>query len=1340
MTSCSTKCYFQASIMCTDSSNVNEPTVTWDSGTTPTITYKYNTASTSQYINLTTQTLVGDYKINFKYSFLFSYDIQSSCKTTPTSISITPIEPLSYNFLDDSYTTIVSITGLDSTFGPVKEFDLTCPLFIKCTLKYEQLRYRLRFYGAPTSYASLWSFKVCLGSTQRDFTIASPINAINFTYSDISYYVPDKAMGKFIYPQYSFNVESNQNIPPYLILKNNAESLPLSKPYPIKSINGISTYMGSFIYPENYVNTTFTLNAQTLDIELKPTSSLVYIKSSVTSLKSANNPLSIFTVSSTETDVYGPIPLYYGLNYGNKKVINSPFSTINGDNNQLQQAFSFLIFKSSASLFQEKISYNTVQLNINNAKETSASPTIIEALSAKSLANDNQLIITIQFTCPNGLLFISTQRIINEMTVLDEVFYYHQDFNIISGDYKSGTVELLYNYKYTDNSTNETNLKDKMKFNIILYDLSLNSIRLTKGEYFSISPNKYLSFPTGFDLNSNFATSDIKSVSFLFNNIDLTNNSGYNIMYIKLSGQVQSLKLTIKPQFEVFEIFGTWNQTSLAYQFIFYLPGNIMPGVLSYSLSLPTSNYIFNTQLPSAYQLNIISNNTDLSGPIFKSITKIPYSEGTKEIGWKVTIEDLTNGYKDGFVIITSSVDNKIYNISITPPIILYSFDYYIKVILPTDIITQDYFISQVVFYDNQGVNSTYESNSFNDFYQYTNPFINYVTDNKINVISVTGRKATVSPTSKLVEITVSPNELIFGKDNFVSIKLSLDNPNFLISKPVVYLTSSNIEIIECKTEQETSANKTHSFFVCNKVIASGFGYPLGFGLSVHNIYSSDGNINGYASDILKENNLQYHIPYGITYQEVPSISRKSAFSSEGGALYLYGKSLTKCTAFQVEGFSPVLNIPVYNSQVSISLEGTFSSPFNITCVYNGGSTFTTVNPIITKYYTDPIISSESSEELPTNEPQKCLNNCGGQLNGYCSSKGCVCYSPYIGEDCSSQVIVVTPDINGTTPVVTFPNITDPGNINPNNTDITKSLINIVELREIDIFGKIVKAYPLNVWIAKQSSKYVYQYQASIESDGFITSITTQVEWFDRDTNLTFANQKVKIVKSSVKYTIDITFYKFISQLNSLQLVMKASLNSTQSNNVCSTKQFGQTVDDNSDYIKLSIQNISLYGRFVKRAIVDGTPRSCSNILLDNSMNLIQKQSNSSQTYIGIQIPYFRNNVKIDPDFSVLIDSDNKNNKGNKDSVCKYSDSGEPIENSDNSNGGEEKGLSKTKIAGIVIGSVAFVVAALFAGGYSIYRKKKIAKQMAPINVKLTKVNNSSSNMDNNNYLKPCIH
>ncbi|EGC38209.1 hypothetical protein DICPUDRAFT_29106 [Dictyostelium purpureum] len=153
---------------------------------------------------------------------------------------------------------------------------------------------------------------------------------------------------------------------------------------------------------------------------------------------------------------------------------------------------------------------------------------------------------------------------------------------------------------------------------------------------------------------------------------------------------------------------------------------------------------------------------------------------------------------------------------------------------------------------------------------------------------------------------------------------------------------------------------------------------------------------------------------------------------------------------------------------------------------------------------------------------------------------------------------------------------------------------------------------------------------------------------------------------------------------------------SFESNSVksCSNKEFGETTQgDNSNYIKIQIDNKSLYGRFIKRGVVDQDRLVLlTNSLLDESMNAIQSPS-QSQSFIGISIPAFSDHVVIDPDFSVLLDSNSASSNPN--SVCK------PKQNNS---------LSATKLSGIIIGSVCFAAVVVASVVYAVKRKKEMIR------------------------------
>ncbi|KAF2068252.1 hypothetical protein CYY_010421, partial [Polysphondylium violaceum] len=133
----------------------------------------------------------------------------------------------------------------------------------------------------------------------------------------------------------------------------------------------------------------------------------------------------------------------------------------------------------------------------------------------------------------------------------------------------------------------------------------------------------------------------------------------------------------------------------------------------------------------------------------------------------------------------------------------------------------------------------------------------------------------------------------------------------------------------------------------------------------------------------------------------------------------------------------------------------------------------------------------------------------------------------------------------------------------------------------------------------------------------------------------------------------------------------------------------GNTTTSNSDYIKLQVDDHSLYGRFIKRGVIDGRIVSVTNNLLPN-YNSESNQFNNVQSYIGIGIQYYHELVQIDPDFSVLVDQRPAVDSVN--SVCSSK---------------SKSKISKAQLAGIIIGSVAFAAIIVTMTAYVLYQRKE---------------------------------
>ncbi|KAN0040613.1 hypothetical protein ACTA71_008951 [Dictyostelium dimigraforme] len=339
---------------------------------------------------------------------------------------------------------------------------------------------------------------------------------------------------------------------------------------------------------------------------------------------------------------------------------------------------------------------------------------------------------------------------------------------------------------------------------------------------------------------------------------------------------------------------------------------------------------------------------------------------------------------------------------------------------------------------------------------------------------------------------------------------------------------------------------------------------------------------------------------------------------------------------------------------------------------------------------------------ITPNAPKQCIDNCGGPDQGLCVSSGCSCISPWIGNDCKSKIVFIPqPSTNYSDPSIEIPLFETYNNTNnETETKLFHSLISIVKLRELDFNSNEINSFSFKEWEYYKINNEISQYKTNFINFGFTTNITVTLQWFNNDSTIEFGNQIINMNPSTIKYTVEISEYKFSSKLNQLQLIMKASISVNKTYEICSDKDFGETSNgDNSNFLKIQVDNHSLYGRFIKRALIDSIPRSIDNVQLDSSMKIVDSAS-LSQSYIGISVPYFKRNIVLDPDFSLLVGS----SPSSDNSICSYN----------------LNYFSKTKIAAIVIGGFVGIASISTMVIYSYYKTKHDRNVINELRLKIT--------------------
>ncbi|KAM9995145.1 hypothetical protein ACTFIY_001313 [Dictyostelium cf. discoideum] len=484
--------------------------------------------------------------------------------------------------------------------------------------------------------------------------------------------------------------------------------------------------------------------------------------------------------------------------------------------------------------------------------------------------------------------------------------------------------------------------------------------------------------------------------------------------------------------------------------------------------------------------------------------------------------------------------------------------------------------------------------------------------------------------------------------------------------------------------------------------------FSIGPGIGIHNVEIINGNSSYLAYDSFEyQCNTNCSPPHGKCNLTLGSckcdtqtngtncenstlfLNNIDSTDENGGTTYLYGYfGITTSNLSIMVGDRDCINIEQLNETL-------------IKCDVGKGSGFKdvilkdrdlTVNVLNLFQYFAPIT---------TNPPKQCIDNCGAPNNGICTSTGCVCISPWIGNDCKSKIISIPqPSLNYSNPITDILLID-----NKVDTKLFRSLISIVKLRELDFQSKQLTSYTFIEWEYFKVNESTNQYKSNITNLGLTTFITVTLQWFENETNVVFANQNIKMNPSSIKYTIEISEYKFRSNLNQLQLVMMASLSVNKTNDICSNKEFSETSSgDDSNYLKIQIEDHSLYGRFIKRALIDSIPRSIDNVPLDSSMNQVDSSS-LSQSYIGISVPYFKKQIIIDPDFSVLLSSSSDSFKSES-SICSFN---------------KESKFSGGLISAIVLCSFFVFASLITMVAYSYYKKRYNRNIVKEIKIKLSK-------------------
>ncbi|KYQ94226.1 EGF-like domain-containing protein [Tieghemostelium lacteum] len=891
-------------------------------------------------------------------------------------------------------------------------------------------------------------------------------------------------------------------------------------------------------------------------------------------------------------------------------------------------------------------------------------------------------------------------------------------FNLIQGTEYNGTWGLIYDYF-------PSHCPISLDYGVINND----NYKYNPEDFYLVNPAKKL--PARFEPILYFTLDDVVDFWFLKNSVDVSSTAYVNSVFFKLSRpeKIFNFQLVMIRNGRNDQVFSSvWDDTTMAYRIDFTLAQRLFTGEVYYTIQfgnkLDTSSprldwATFQTKFNDTAKLSVFSTDADVLGPRVISISNLPTNDNIitisedSQIGFEIQIVDYItshgseSGFKSGYAVINYLGFD--YNVDILSPISgdIYNFTASVWFNVSGRVTSIPLTLKDIVLFDNANNSLSMAQTT------HTVDFPHTVTvTNNINQIDNTGPVSQTMNVSPAILDTSTVSRILNVTYQFGDLNSGIYiDPNAYIVVTTGLNMYFNFPVISVLEADQFNSVAT-------------FSGELPYGtleIAVTSLYGVS-NYAGFHATILSG------LAVSFTFTTSPYIDSSSTvtFASQKVSLYGYymGEIQDATYTFKYVGesgartISPTAGMGLYH----VLPIPAGSKPF--TLQLQTSSNVSNIFEIV------PIPTPVSPTSEPAPEPPKCLGDpvCGGS-NGECTPNGCKCVIPWIGNDCQSrQIIIPQPNVNNTSPST---GVDYEGELPNGETVAFSTFVSLIEIRELNHNNEVIERYPFTNWIftnlTTSTSSPQYLYSTSIikpnqninfkispnsnpikdtQQDIVVTQIGVQMEWFTEATNISFANENIQMLPSTIKYNVNLSPYPFESSLNTLVLVFKASIQLQDLNaDSCSYQENGTVSDSDNqmEYVKLQINSQSLYARFIKRAVIDGRPRKISNQILESDT---QQQSNSATTLIGVNIPNYGEKAILDPDFSLLVDVAPASDKQNP--ICVY-------HKPDNS-------LTKAQLAGIIIGATVFGIAVVVMIVYGIYTAHMKKKNLANLQKKLDQI------------------
>eukprot|EP01113_Clastostelium_recurvatum_P039835 TRINITY_DN6132_c0_g1_i1.p1 TRINITY_DN6132_c0_g1~~TRINITY_DN6132_c0_g1_i1.p1 ORF type:complete len:1145 (+),score=203.60 TRINITY_DN6132_c0_g1_i1:82-3435(+) len=310
--------------------------------------------------------------------------------------------------------------------------------------------------------------------------------------------------------------------------------------------------------------------------------------------------------------------------------------------------------------------------------------------------------------------------------------------------------------------------------------------------------------------------------------------------------------------------------------------------------------------------------------------------------------------------------------------------------------------------------------------------------------------------------------------------------------------------------------------------------------------------------------------------------------------------------------------------------------------------------------------TSSSSSESPINATCPGSPPCSG--HGLCELGACQCEGDWSGADCALSTSPFNVTINGTdiiiTPIIPY-NSTNNSTSFSNSTTTTRPTtfsIALIGLRELNASDHVVKTISianssfssvqpasrpffkiLSYYDATPSLWNVISYFSKYSNSSGGGMITFQFGLFDEPLVGQFASHNFSLPSFSLKCSVRIDNYTFVHPSHRLQVIVSQNIQqqgqlppSPPVSSTCS-KDNNTTPPSSSSNSSTSNSNNNL--AWVSIAGSDGVSLYAtypSNVVVDDRY-AVSRLSFLADGDVGIEVPYFKDYVVIDPNFAILL-------------------------------------------------------------------------------------------------------